>query len=119
MQVFGRENADAGHITARSIETKDQTASNRINTDHKYNRDCCCRSYRRLDGNAIGDSYGHLLTHPIGREVRQARGIVIAPMVFDRHVLALNISCLVQALEKRADKLFGANLLSAPEKPNQ
>jgi len=92
MQVFGRKNADAGHITAGSVETGDQTASNRINADHEHNRDGGSRSHSRLDGNAIGDNYGHLPTYQIGREVRQARGIVIAPTVFDRHVLAINIS---------------------------
>ena len=67
MQVFGRKNADAGHITARSVETGDQTASNRINADHEHNRDGGCRSHSRLDGNAIGDNYGHLPTYQIGR----------------------------------------------------
>ena len=91
-------------IAARPGEAGDKTELDRIVADAEDDRDRRGRRLgreRRSEVPARGD-HGHLTANQIGRQRRQAIVLTLRPAVFDRHVLALDIAGLLQALAKRA-----------------
>ena len=56
------------------------------------------------DASARGD-HGDLSANQIGRQRRQPIDLILGPAVFDRHVLALDIAGVLQALAKCAQTL--------------
>ena len=48
------------------------------------------------------DDHGDLPANQIGRQLRQPIELILGPAVFDRHVLALDIAGLLQALAECA-----------------
>ena len=57
---------------------------------------------KRRSGAADRDDHGDLSANQIGRQRRQPIDLILGPAVFDRHVLALDIAGLLQALAKCA-----------------
>src|SRR3984893_2176453 len=60
------------------------------------------RQYRRI----VRDKHPHLTTNQIGRQRRQAIKLTLPPAIFDRHVLALDMAGVGEALPERRDKRF-------------
>ena len=53
-------------------------------------------------GGASRDDHGDLAANQIGRQLRQSIELTLRPAVFDRHVLALDIAGILEALTKAA-----------------
>ncbi len=90
------------NVAARPVQAGDKTAPHGIvagREDNRYRRRSClrriCRAY------SIGrDDHGHLTADQVGGQCWQLRQLSICPAVFDRHVLALNVAGLFEALTK-------------------
>ena len=99
LQPFWRHfHVRLGHtrdIAARPAKTGDDVELHGIADGGEDNRNsgrrCLCRERRRSGG--CGDD-GHLTIYQIGRQRRQPLTSILAPTVFDRHVLALDITGL-------------------------
>src|SRR5262245_63849444 len=65
-----------------------------------------------------GGDHGDLATNQIGRQLRQAVGLVVSEAVYDRHVLALNEALLLQALTEFAQALSKPVSRGAAEEPD-
>src|SRR6516225_2709640 len=89
----------AREITSRSAEGGDETKLDRVaaGIEHDWNRSgCCpCREHR---SSVRRDNDGHPTTNQFGRHPWQPIISAIRPAVFDRHVSALDIARLLQAL---------------------
>jgi hypothetical protein len=68
--------------------------------DDRNRRSCRLRRWGRRIG-AYGN-HRHLTTDQIGRERGQSIILTLCPAILDRHVLALDISRLLQPLAERA-----------------
>src|SRR5262249_22305294 len=80
-------------------------------------------------GAAGRDEDGHLLANKISRQSWQPVELVVSPAVFDRDILAFDVTCVLQALHKSAHRLrrrYGAKkadhwsctlLRARPERP--
>jgi hypothetical protein len=87
-----------------SIEAGDKTQCDRVTADTKDNRYCrgrCLCRQRYL----VAADYDHryAVAHEIGCERRQLINSVLRITILDRHVLALDKACFLQAPEKRND----------------
>jgi hypothetical protein len=58
----------------------------------------------RWSGSSGRDDHGNLATNQIGRQLRHPTELILTPPVYDRHVLALDISRVFEALPKSAQK---------------
>src|SRR5262249_9402536 len=65
-----------------------------------------------------GGDHGDLATNQIGRQLRQAVGLVVSEAVYDRHVLALNEALLLKALAEFAQALSKPVRRGAAEEPD-
>jgi hypothetical protein len=86
-------------VAARPIDAGDKAAFDRIVAAREDDRDCTSRLHggeRRIVAAGCGD-HGYLTSNEIGRERRQPIQSSLRPAVFDRDVLALDITGLVQA----------------------
>jgi hypothetical protein len=68
-------------------------------------RNCFGRSDDSPLGSARRDQDGWLAAHKISGEFRKAIEVLIRPPIFDRDVLTLNKSSLIQALLKRSNEM--------------
>ena len=74
-----------------------------------------CRECRR---SAAGrHNHGHLAANQFGRQRRQSIVLVFCPAIFDRHVLALDIACLLQTLAERRNGSRARSGDALPRKP--
>ena len=64
------------------------------------------------------DDHGDLSANQIGRQRRQPIDLILGPAVFDRHVLALDIAGLLQALAKSAQTVRGRVRRCGVEEPD-
>src|SRR5262249_1458313 len=96
------EKIDAGQVAARPGEACDKTEPDRVFVDVEDDGDRggCGLSRHRRSGAAGRDDHGHLAAHRFGGERRQPIELSLGPAVFDRQILALNITDLLQALAK-------------------
>ncbi len=62
--------------------------------------------------------HGDLSANQFGRQLRQPIDLIVGPAVFDRHVLALDIAGLLEALAKCAQTIREPVRRSAVEKPD-
>src|ERR1700738_4618428 len=92
--------ADAGGISARTVETGDQAKLDRVageNEDNRYRRSrrFCCQCRCRPPGRS-DDCY--VTRNQIGSECRKTVKLALGPTVFDNGVLALDIASFLQPL---------------------
>ena len=101
---LGREEIDPGRIAARAGQALHQTKLDRVVRDHEYDRD---RRRRRFGGQRrIGppgrayhrDAAGHQFSGQLG----QPGELIVGEAKHKRHVLALDVTCLLQAKAKGA-----------------
>ena len=98
------EKIDARQVAARPGEAGDKTKPDRVFADDEDDGDRRgCRLGRecRRRGSERGD-HGDLPANQFGRQRRQPIDLTFGPAVFDRHVLALDIAGLLQALAECA-----------------
>jgi len=62
-------------------------------------------SYDGRSGAAGRDEDGHLLANKISRQSWQPVELVVSPAVFDRDILAFDVTCVLQALHKSVHRL--------------
>jgi hypothetical protein len=101
---FTAENIDSRRIATWAREAGDKTKLDRIFGDREYDRDGRrCRLARKRGRVAAGrDDDGHLAGDQLGRHLRQPMVLPFGPAVRDRHVLALGVADLLEALAKSA-----------------
>jgi hypothetical protein len=91
----------AGDIAARPIKAGDEVELHRIAGGSEDNGN---RSGRRLCGkrrrSASRGNHSHLTMNQIGHHRRQPITSALRPAVFDRHVLAINVTGFAQPFEK-------------------
>src|SRR5712691_12942020 len=90
-----------GGISARSVETRDETEPNGIITAHEGNRNRTGCRLGRSNRRAIRENHGYPTAYQVGRECRQAIVLILRPAVFNLHILPFHIAGLLQALPER------------------
>jgi hypothetical protein len=98
-----RKKVDSGRVAAGTREAGDQAKSDRVfgDTEHdRYRRGGFTRSNR--SGRADRSNDLDLSTNEIGHQLWQPFGLVVAPAIFDREILALDIATLFEPLAKGA-----------------
>jgi hypothetical protein len=93
---------DAGYVAARPVKAGDEAELNRVGRGFEYDRNGrrhgLCRQGRRR---TTGNNCSGLSMDQIGHHRRQPIELIIRPAVFDRYILAFDITRLTQALAKR------------------
>ena len=98
------EKIDACQVAARPGEAGDKTKPDRVfgdGEDDGDRRGCRLGRQRHSRASERGD-HSDLPANQIGRQLRQSIELILGPAVHDRHVLALDIAGLFQALAKSA-----------------
>src|SRR6516162_5234556 len=102
-QLIG-EKIDPRQIAARPIEAGDEAQPDRVFADAEGDRDrrrcrlgCECRS-----GTSGRNDYCYLPVNQFGCQLRQPLELTLSPAIFDRHVLALDIAGVLEALAECA-----------------
>ena len=100
------EEIDPGHVAARPGEARDKTKRDRVfgNHEHDGNRRGRLGRGQRRGRAGHGDDVD-APANEVGRQHRQPIGFVLAPAIFDRNVLTLNIAALFEALAKCAQSI--------------
>jgi hypothetical protein len=99
---FRGEKIDAGRVAAWPGKTG-ETQLDRVFGDDEDDWDRRGRGFGRLRrGWAERGDYRHLTPHEIGHERRHAIVLALHPMVFDHHVLALDVAGFVETFTKRS-----------------
>jgi hypothetical protein len=93
---------DAGYVAARPVKAGDEAELDRVGGGFEYDRNgrrngFCRQSRRRTTGN----NYSGLPTDQIGHHRSEPIKLVIRPAVFDRYVLAFDITRFAQTLAER------------------
>jgi hypothetical protein len=90
----------ARDVATRSSQTRDEADSDRIGARFEDDRNRrvrrLCRQRRRSAGRG---NNGHLIMNQIGRQRRQPITSALPPAVFDRHVVALNVTGFAEPFE--------------------
>src|SRR5262249_6681230 len=96
---FGTEPAHPGDITARPIDAGNKAAFHRVVAAREDDRDCTGRLHgdeRRIVASGCGD-HGDFTSNEISCERRQPIQLSLRPVIFDRNVLTIQVTGLVQA----------------------
>ena len=114
------EKIDPCQVAARPGEAGDKTKPDRVFGDGEDDGDRRgCRLGRQRRSGASGrDDHGDLSANQIGRQLRQPIDLILGPAVYDRHVLALDIAGLLQALAKSAQTVRDHVRRLAVEEPD-
>ena len=101
---LGREKIDPRQVAARPGEARDQTEPDRVFGDarRRWGSSWLPPWPPTPEGCLPRDDHGDLPADQIGRQRRQPIELILGPAVFDRHVLALDIAGVLQALAKSA-----------------
>ena len=100
---LAREKIDARQVAARAGEAGDETELDRVLAGNEYDRDCrCCRLGRQCNVFSGRGDHHDLAANQIGRKFRQSVVLIFGQSVNDRHVLALDIADLFEALAEPA-----------------
>src|SRR6516164_11461489 len=100
------EIVDAGSVAARPGKAGDKTKLDRVFSDAEDNRDRRGRSFGCLGSKVAGrrGDNGDAPAHEVSHERWQTIELALQPMVLHRHVLALDVAGVVEALAKRGGK---------------
>src|SRR5262249_16560582 len=100
------EIVDAGGVAARPGKAGDKTKLDRVFSDAEDNRDRRGRSFGCLCSKVAGrrGDNGDAPAHEISHERWQTIELALQPMVLHRHILALDVAGVVEALAKRGGK---------------
>jgi hypothetical protein len=98
---------DGCHVAARPGEAGHKTKLDRVfgsDEDDGDRRGCrlCCE---RCTGTSGRSNHGDLAASQLGRQLRKSIDLILGPAVYDRHVLALDIAGVLQALAKCAQSV--------------
>src|SRR5262249_202821 len=98
------EKIDPRQIAARPIEAGDEAQPDRVFAGAKDDRDRrrCRLGCERRGGTSGRNDYGYLAGNQLGRQLRQPVELTLSPAIFDRHVLALDIAGVLEALAECA-----------------
>ena len=111
--------ADTGDIAARPVEAGDEAEFDRVAAAYEDDRD---RRSRRLGcncrGGVVRGDHCHLTAYQIGCEVGQSIVLVLRPAILDRHVPALDVAGLAQALAECGHKVCSVSRRRAAEEPD-
>jgi len=94
-----------GEVAAGPIEAGDEVEFDRITADieNDWNRGSRCLDSQCSGGAPGHDNYRNLALNQISRERGQSIDLTFRPAVFDRNVLALNVTGFVEAATKCND----------------
>src|SRR5262245_64674071 len=102
------EEIDTCQVTTRPGEASDKTKPDRVFRDPEDDGDrrgCCFGSQRRRNTSGR-DNHGDLPPNQLGRQLRQPIKLILAPTVYDRYVIALDIAGVLEALAKSAQTVL-------------
>src|SRR5262245_37332198 len=102
------EEIDTCQVTTRPGEAGDETKSDRVFRDPEDDGDRRgCRLGRQWRRNTSGrDNHGDLPPNQLGRQLRQPIKLILAPTIYDRYVIALDIAGVLEALAKSAQTVL-------------
>ena len=101
---LGIEKIDTCQVAARPGEAGDEADRDRVSGNGKDNRDRRGRRLGRKRATRDRDDRGDLSTSQVGRQRWKPIDLIVRPAVFDRYVLALDMTGFLQTLAKcRAD----------------
>ena len=117
---FGGEKIYPGRIAARSGETGNQTQLDRVFGDAEDDRDRRGRGFRHrgCSGEGGRGNHGHATADEVGHERRQAIVFALQPVVFDHHVLGLDVASFVKGLTEHSAEARGFLRRSGADKTN-
>ena len=94
--------ADAGDITARPVQARDQPDLHRIDRGAEDDRDRAGGGLGRQSCQATGrnDNYGHAPADQIGGQFGQTIELILSEAVFNRHIAAFDETSLAQTFEE-------------------
>src|SRR5215475_9281619 len=98
------EKIDARRVAARPGEAGDKAQPDRVFRDGKDDRDCRGSGLgrQRRDGTSGRNDHGDLSTNQFSHQRWNSIGLILAPAIFDRDVLALEITGILQAFTECA-----------------
>src|SRR5262249_47235218 len=101
---FSGEKIDPGRVAARLGKAGDETKFDGVVADAEDDRDRCGRSLGRLsNGGLAGRSdNGYAPADEVSHERRQPIVSALQPVVFDHHVLALDVAGFVEGFAERS-----------------
>src|SRR5262245_8766891 len=113
------ENIDPRQVAFRSGKAGHKTEPDWVfaGEEHDGNRSGCRLGSDRRSIVGRGD-YGDLSADQFGRQLRQSIELILGPAVFDRHVPALDVAAILQALAKCAQTVRHPVRRSGVEKSN-
>jgi hypothetical protein len=93
------QEAEAGQISARSVEAIDETNLDWVGALHEHNRDGFGRRFgcKRTVCTLQDNDHGHLSANQFGDQRRQPIVSTLCPPVFNRDVLAFDVTDILQA----------------------
>jgi hypothetical protein len=98
---LSRQEIDAGHVATRPGQTGDKTNPDRVFRDDEGDGD---RGGCRLsgEGRACGGrgDHGDIAANQFSRQRRQPIDLILAPIVFDRDILTLDIAGVLECLSE-------------------
>src|SRR5262249_30880167 len=87
-------------VAARPVEAGDKPQLDRVVTAGEHDRNCRCRLFgcqRGPDASRRSDD-ADLMPNQVADECRQSIVLTLGPAIFDRNVLPLDVSALLQSL---------------------
>src|SRR5262249_6308147 len=97
-------------VTTRPGEARDKTKPDRVFRDPEDDGDRrgCCFGRQRRRNTSGRDNHGDLPPNQLGRQLRQPIKLILAPTVYDRYVIALDIAGVLEALAKSAQTVLNS-----------
>src|SRR5262245_35227623 len=104
------EEIDTCQVTTRPGEASDKTKPDRVFRDPEDDGDRrgCCFGRQRRRNTSGRDNHGDLPPNQLGRQLRQPIKLILAPTVYDRYVIALDIAGVLEALAKSAQTVLNS-----------
>src|SRR6516165_11125034 len=101
---FSGEKIDPGRVAARLGKAGDETKFDGVVADAEDDRDRCGRSLGRLSNGGLAgcSDNGYAPADEVSHERRQAIVSALQPVVFDHHVLALDVAGFVEGFAERS-----------------
>src|SRR5262249_19241801 len=113
------EKIDPCQVAARPREARDQAQPDRVLGDDKDDGNCRGGGLGgKRGGRAHGGDRDRPVTNQLVCQLRQSIELILGPAVFDRHVLALDVAYILQALAKCAQTVRHPGRRSVVKKPD-
>jgi hypothetical protein len=115
----GGKQIDARGVAAGPIEAGNHAELDRVTGSDEGNRNCSGRGLcRQNTGRAARKDHGDPAENQFDRQRRQPTDLTLRPSVLDGHVLALDVTDLIEALPKRSSTICSLTGRPKVEEPD-